>query len=139
VERIIAKPVEAVKEISTAPIDLTMENILKNWPRVVERIRTPSLRNSLKNGKPVSLDGAELTLQFATNFHKDKVFESATNRAKKVHGVKAAFLVKALDMKSVVADEYEPARERAPDPTPPAEDSSAVDEALEIFGGQVME
>lgn len=146
VERIIAKPVEAVKEISTAPIDLTMENILKNWPRVVERIRTPSLRNSLKNGKPVSLDGAELTLQFATNFHKDKVFESAHRIELEgimeeifKHGVKAAFLVKALDMKSVVADEYEPARERAPDPTPPAEDSSAVDEALEIFGGQVME
>ena len=140
------KLVERIKEVSTAPIDLTMENILKNWPRVVERIRTPSLRNSLKNGKPVSLDGAELTLQFATNFHKDKVFESAHRIELEgvmeeifKHGVKAAFLVKAVEMKSVVADEYEPVRERAPDPTPPAEDSSAVDEALEIFGGQVME
>lgn len=146
VERPIAKPVEAIKEVSNAPIDLNMENILKNWPRVVERIKTPSLRNSLKNGKPVSLEGAELTLQFATNFHKDKVFESAHRIELEgvmeeifKHGVKAAFLVKAVEMRSVVANEYEPVRERAPDPTPPAEDSSAVDEALEIFGGQVME
>lgn len=151
VERVVEKSVEKsvekpVKEVSTAPIDLNMENILKNWPRVVERIKTPSLRNSLKNGRPVSLDGAELTLQFATNFHKDKVFESAHRIELEgvmeeifKHGVKAAFLVKALEMKSVVADTYEPVRDRAPDPTPPAEDSSAVDEALEIFGGQVME
>ncbi len=127
-----------VENVPNVPIDLTMANILQNWPRVVERIKTPSLRNSLKNGKPVSLDGAELTLQFATNFHKDKVFESGHRVELEgviqeifKHAVKVTALVKTVEIKSVVEDEVEV--------QPVIADSSSVEDALEMFGGKVVE
>jgi len=130
VER-VHKPIQQVEVNENVPIDLNLENIVKNWPRVIERIKTPSLRNSLKNGKPMAVDGTELTLQFSTNFHKDKVFESAHRGELESiigeifkHPIKVAAIVKTVDIKSVV-DDVKPA--------------DAVDEALEIFGGQIVE
>lgn len=140
-----AQPIVKVAEADNVAIDLSLENILKHWPRVVERIKTPSLRNSLKNGKPVSLDGAELTLQFATNFHKDKVFESAHRVELEgvmqeifKHGVKATALVKMVEIKSAVEDEYRPPVAEKVE-APVVVDSSSVNDALEMFGGQVVE
>ena len=144
VERVAEKQQPVAKEaVAVGPIDLNMQNITKNWPRVVERIKTPSLRNSLKNGKPLELDGAELTLLFATNFHRDKVFESAHRVELEGvmeeifgHGVKVKTLVKAVEIKAVVEDAPQSVSEAE---VPVMADSSAVNEALEIFGGQVME
>ncbi|MBI5754371.1 DNA polymerase III subunit gamma/tau [Candidatus Peregrinibacteria bacterium] len=116
-------------------MNLSLENIQKNWPRVVERIKNPALKNSLKNAKPLELDGVNLVLQFSTIFHKDKVMEPAhrvelENVIKELfdQAVKIMSVVKALEIKAVIEDEPQDDN-----------DKNVVDEALEIFGGQVVE
>ncbi len=112
-------------------VDLNLESISQNWPRVVERIKTPVLRMSLKNGRPMKLEGVELTLEFSTNFHKDKVAEH-DNRVELEstidetfgHPIKIIPTVKAIEIKSVVSDQ--------------SGNSSVIDEALEIFGGEII-
>lgn len=126
----ISKEAEPL-ETATEAIDLNLESISLNWPRIVERIKTPVLRMSLKNGKPVRLEGVELTLEFSTNFHRDKVSEH-DNRVELEqtisetfgHPLKIVSTVQAIEIKSVVNDQ-------------PRNDS-AVNEALEIFGGEVI-
>ncbi|MEK7086088.1 MAG: DNA polymerase III subunit gamma/tau, partial [Patescibacteria group bacterium] len=38
-------------------LEFTMESLQKNWPRVIERIKSPSLRISMKDAVPIKLDG----------------------------------------------------------------------------------
>lgn len=109
------------KAIDTGAIMFNLASIKDNWPRITERIKIPSLKQSLKGAVPVKLEGNDLTIQFNTNFHKDKVmehdhrveFEAVINE---VTGkpVKILVVVKELEIKSV------------------------VDEALGIFGGEVI-
>lgn len=119
---------------NTAVLDFNLENIQKNWPRVLERVKTPSLKNSLKNAKVFGLEASNLTLQFSTTFHKDKVMEPAHRVELEaiIQGlfgqmIKVVSVVKMVEMKSVVEEEAVSSGM-----------GSSVDEALEIFGGEVM-
>lgn len=101
---------------------LTLESVKEKWPRVVERVKTPALRMSLKNAVPVALELPNLTLEFATKFHKDKVMEHdhRVELEEILHemfqnSLKIAAQVKELEIKPV------------------------VDEALEIFGGELVD
>ncbi|HBB02606.1 MAG: polymerase III subunit gamma and tau, DNA polymerase III subunit gamma/tau protein [Candidatus Peregrinibacteria bacterium GW2011_GWF2_38_29] len=58
------------------PIDVTMQNIISTWPRVIERIKTPMLRQGVKNSQPSDLQGDTLTLEFKTTFYLEKVSET---------------------------------------------------------------
>jgi DNA polymerase-3 subunit gamma/tau len=58
------------------PIDVTMQNIISTWPRVIERIKTPMLRQGVKNSQPSDLNGDTLTLEFKTTFYLEKVSET---------------------------------------------------------------
>ncbi len=125
---------------STEILDFNLESIQKNWPRVLERVKTPSLKNSLKNAKVMSLEESNLTLQFSTIFHKEKVMEPThrvelENIVQKLFGkmIKVVSVVKMVEMKAVIEEEI--AQEKPVLPN----DNANVDEALEIFGGQVVE
>lgn len=139
-----------VKEVEVSPsgeksprgevVELSLDLLREKWPRITERIKSPSLRMSLKGAQPAKIEGPNLTLQFNTNFHKDKTMEH-DNR---VHlesvikelfgnGVKVSAVVKAIEIKPVMEEDKVEAQ--------PEESVSAgdVDAALEIFGGMVME
>lgn len=131
VERPVEKPDEGREHKSIITFDL---NSLKdNWPRITERVKSPALRMSLKNVIPVKLERNDLTLQFNTSFHKDKVNEH-DNRVelesiiKDVTGnpVKILSIVKAIEIKPVVEEVAE-------------KGADVVDEALSIFGGEVVD
>lgn len=125
-------------ELKEEKFSLSLENILKIWPRIMERVKTPSLKNSLKNAKPFALEETNLVLQFSTIFHKDKVMEAIHRvELEKVindffdHPIRISALLKAIEIRAVIEDEPKKVEvEKAVD---------SVDEALEIFGGQVVE
>ena len=57
---------------------LTQEELKKEWPRIVERIKTPKLRISLKDVRAFMVEGHVVTLSFTAKFHQDGVMESAS-------------------------------------------------------------
>jgi len=109
--------------------DFSLEKIIEGWPRIVERAKAPALRMSVKNASPFKLEGSDLTLAFASTFHKDKVMEHdyRTELEEIIatvfgHGVKILSVIKDIEIKSVVEKNDE-----------------ALDEALEIFGGEIVD
>jgi len=127
-EEVHAKPVETpAKTVDTD--EFTLEKIVEGWPRIVERAKAPALRMSVKNASPFKLDGSDLTLAFASTFHKDKVMEHDYRiELEEIiasifgHGVKILSVIKDIEIKSVVE-----------------ESDSSLDTALEIFGGEVVD
>lgn len=109
--------------------DFSLEKIVEGWPRIVERAKAPALRMSVKNAAPFKLEGSDLTLAFASTFHKDKVMEhdyrvelEGIIASVFGHGVKILSVIKDIEIKSVVE-----------------ESDNSVDDALEIFGGEVID
>ena len=148
VEEAAAEPVVITNE--PAPnMEMSIAEFKNNWPRVTERITTPSLRMSLKTAVPSKLAGVDLTLQFGTNFHKDKIMENE-NRVeveqvlKEVfkHGFKIHAEVKPLEMKAVVHEDPAPPPPMPPEmaqSSAPAPAQTSVDAALDIFGGELVD
>ena len=117
------------------PLDISY--LTENWPRITERIKSPPLRLSLKNAVPVNVSGNLITLQFNNFFHKDKVMEhdhrvELEDVIKEVTGkaVKVESIVKELEIKSVVHEDEQKdvIQER----------NNIVDDALDVFGGEVV-
>ncbi|MCK9185887.1 DNA polymerase III subunit gamma/tau [Candidatus Gracilibacteria bacterium] len=109
--------------------DFTIEKIIEGWPRIVERTKAPALRMSVKNASPFRLDGSDLTLAFSSTFHKDKVMEHDYRvELEEIitsvfgHGIRILSVIKDIEIKSVVDEK-----------------DNSVDEALEIFGGEVVD
>ncbi|MEK7126913.1 MAG: DNA polymerase III subunit gamma/tau [Patescibacteria group bacterium] len=106
-------------------LSLTIESLMENWPRVLERIKTAPLRMSLMSGKPLKVDGIDVVVEFNTIFHKDKVMEHG-NRTELEETitrlfnspVKVSAAVKAIELKPVVEEQ-----------------SDDIEKVLEIFGG----
>jgi len=117
---------------------LTIAYLKEKWPRITERVKTPSLKTSLRFSEPILVEGINVTLQFSSKFHKDKVMEH-DSRAEIETIIKELFKspvkvltsMKELDIKSVVEDL--PSEQE----NPPSNDME--DQALEIFGGEIVE
>jgi DNA polymerase-3 subunit gamma/tau len=118
-----AEDAKSVEDLSS--LSLTIESLMENWPRVVERIKTAPLRMSLMSGKPLKVEGINVVVEFNTIFHKDKVMEH-NNRTELEETitrlfnspVKVSAAVKAIELKPVVEEQ-----------------SDDIEKVLEIFGG----
>jgi len=138
-----AKKIEKIKQKkedteNEPPLPLTIAYLKEKWPRITERVKRPSLKMSLRSSEPVLVEGINVTLQFTTKFHKDKVMEH-DNRTELEEIIKEIFnspvkvstTVKELEIKSVVEDGGS---------TNGATDGENIeDQALEIFGGEIVE
>lgn len=139
-EKVVVEPAAKPEITSNAPIDLKLEEVVAQWPRVMERIKHPSLRMSIRNAKPVALEDVLLTLQFSSNFHEVKVMDH-DNRIELEgildeicgHPFKLKSEVKELELKSLVEEDIaeEPPMEATPD-------HSSAEKALDIFGGEFV-
>lgn len=49
--------------------------VKKQWPRIMEHIKSPIARRSLQQGVPLEVDGKALLLAFSSQFHLDKMME----------------------------------------------------------------
>ncbi len=128
----VQSPNEKAEEKLEEKIDLTLESLKERWPRVVERIKTPALKMSLKNGVPLNVDNQQVYIAFDTAFHSEKIMESGhrielENVMKDFFGIgiKVVAKVKDLDLKPVVEERKDP-------------DKDDVDKALNIFGGELV-
>jgi DNA polymerase III subunit gamma/tau len=98
------RPIENAVEMNTA-------NLKEQWPRIIERIKTPALKRSLGTASPIKAENFEIYLEFKSAFHKDKTMES-DNRveleqvAKNFFGteIKIIASVGDFDIKPVVDD-----------------------------------
>lgn len=136
-------PVSAPSSIGEGEVEVDIEKVKKNWPRVLERIKAPSLRMSLRTASPSMIRDVNLVLELATEFHRDKIMEhdhrveveSILNELLG-HGFKIETVLKPLEMKPTIDEE-----ENTPKVSPPqvvSAPSASVNEVLEIFGGEVV-
>lgn len=72
-----AKTAAAPDESSCEFIELNMENILNRWPRIMEHLKTPTLKQGVKNSAPQTLKADILTLEFKSKFYMDEVMTTA--------------------------------------------------------------
>lgn len=120
---------------------LSLENIKKNFPRILEHIKIPSVKRSFMTGTISKVEGQEIVINFKTRFHLEKV-EGLRNKDEvekaftEVFGkpVKITCELTKVDFEPVVAEEvFEPKpEEEKPNP-------NLTKKALEIFGGDLME
>ncbi len=130
---------ESKKEETDEDVPLTISHLKDKWPRITERVKKPSLKMSVKNAIPAIVDDFKITLQFNTKFHRDKVIEhdnriELEDLIKVVFGkpVKITGIVKELELKSVVEEKPNVAE-------PEISEDDLTDQALEIFGGELVE
>jgi len=140
------KVVEAKEETVINQGELTLDSVIDNWPRILERIKAPSLKMSAKNALPVKINGSELTLQFGSNFHKDKVMEHDYRvELEKIieevtgSGAKILSIVKALEIKPVMEEEMAPSPSSPPESQDSGKSADQLNAALNIFGGEVKD
>ncbi len=79
VREVVIEKVEA-EVVSTSNSELTLEEIKKNWQRILENIETPFIRMSFSDGEPVKLDGDDLHMTFKSSTLMEKVL-STKNQA----------------------------------------------------------
>ncbi len=114
-------PEESTTEESTsAPIELSLESVKEHFPRILESIATPSVRQSFKTGIVNRIEEGVVHVEFQSKFHLEKV-EATGNKSEietafeKVFGTKVKISGELMSM-----DEL-------------------VDKAVEIFGGEVVD
>ncbi|MBU1445749.1 DNA polymerase III subunit gamma/tau [Patescibacteria group bacterium] len=126
-------------------IALTISYVKENWARVIELIKTPFVRLSLKEGKPISLENGILKIGFASNFHKEKVeateakfeIENAFNEI--FEGpIHLEFEVNQVALEPSQEYDAAPQAEQT-DQQEDAADSDLINHALELFGGEFVE
>jgi DNA polymerase III subunit gamma/tau len=125
---------------------ISLKTLQDAWPRITERIKTPSLRMSLKGASPIEIDGHDVTILFNTNFHRDKLMEhdNRVELEKVVNEVvnfpaKISAIVKEIEIKPVIEEEEVPMPTEAPPSNEVDSNAKAntVAAALDIFGGEV--
>jgi DNA polymerase-3 subunit gamma/tau len=133
---------EQERTVPKEKIPLTISYVKENWPRVLELIKTPFVRMSLKEGKPVMLENGEVTVEFISNFHKEKIDSNEIKiEIEKALGevfegaAKIKYRVRKVDL-SPSKHEEQPQTEPKP---APASSSDITDEALSVFGGELID
>jgi DNA polymerase III subunit gamma/tau len=121
---------KAVKESaplqSEEKIPLTISHLKENWPRVLEQIAVPAVKRSALEGSPAKVEGHDVTLEFTSKFHLEKVLNQEarvdTEKAfEKVFGEKVKVLGNLKDVELS------------------SKSSDIASDAVEIFGGELIE
>jgi DNA polymerase-3 subunit gamma/tau len=130
-QEVIKEKKEPDPEQSVSPEELQIEQIKKDWQRVLEAIDTPFIKMSLTDGEPVRYESGILTISFKSSAFMEKV-NSGANQAvvqqafEKVFGSKLSL---NLEVKKV---ELTPLTKKSEEATP--KKPSAVEMAAEVFG-----
>ena len=135
-EAVLSQPAETKKQekvISTdeTPGELQIEQIRKDWQRVLETIETPFIKMSLRDGEPIRYQSGILTIAFRSSAFMEKV-NSAANQAviqKAFEKIFGKSLSLNLELKKIelspLTKKTDGIAERKP---------SAVEMAAEVFG-----
>ncbi|MDP2624831.1 MAG: DNA polymerase III subunit gamma/tau [Candidatus Peregrinibacteria bacterium] len=117
-------PVESAVTSATTPaeggLNLDLESVKANLPRVLEKIATPSVRQSFKTGIIQHAKDGKLAVEFQSKFHLEKVNTTA-NRSE----IEKAFRL-VFQGNTKLAFKM-------------ADTNKLVDATLDIFGGELIE
>jgi DNA polymerase III subunit gamma/tau len=72
-------PREQITEIQNAPIQdqqVSFDEVKDKWVKFLNHIKSPVVKRSLQQTKPINLTGANLTLAFSNHFHKEKLLQT---------------------------------------------------------------
>ncbi len=82
-EKVVVEPtpepkaaVEAAPQKNEVALEAKLVDFVKNWTQIGERIHNPVIRRSLMMAEPTKLAGNRLTITFADNFNKEKLFSA---------------------------------------------------------------
>ena len=108
------------EETAEVTLDLTLENIKSHFPRILENITTPSIRQSFKTGIVNRIENEVVYVDFQSKFHLEKI-DSTANKAE----IEAAF-------QKIFGDQIKIENKLM-------SMDKLVDTAVEIFGGEVID
>lgn len=120
--------------------DDVLGTVTAQWDRVLQMLRERrhvDVQAFLREGKPVSLHGSVLTIEFPQDrrFHHDSL-DTETNRGI-VEAVLKQLLGRDVKVKTALAGEQH-TPEPTGDPTEHPAEHPAVKEALRVFGGKIV-
>lgn len=134
---------------------ITHDELKKEWPRIIERIKTPKLRISLKDVRGFTVEGHVVTLAFTAKFHQDGVMESASRaELEKIieetlgASVKLESKLERVELHSPIEHKKESLSSDSPDYGTDVSESAAgnlpsgldfADDVAAMFGGEVVE
>ena len=129
---------------SSEAIALTIDQVKENWPRITERVNVPAARRSLVDVNITKIEGHEVTLEFSSNFHRNKVMEH-DNRVvieqifKELfhQDVKIISIIRDIKLDSTVTTKAEDRPHEGLADAPKNADNLA-DQALDVFGGEFV-
>lgn len=52
---------------------VSLQEITKHWPAIVDKAKPASVKMSLKNGRPTKVEGMNIVVAFSSKFHRDRV------------------------------------------------------------------
>ena len=135
----LKKPISEQEVVSNEDkIPLTISHVKENWPRVIERVKTPFVKQSLKEGMPILVENSEIVIEFKSNFHKDKV-DSAEIKQEIENVIREIFDEPAKINYSVRKVELSPNGSATPETALNQPASDLAKKALEMFGGELVE
>lgn len=121
-----------------ASVELNLKNIETCWPRVLELLKTPSLKQSVRNVKGFRLTENSLELQFLSKFYLEKMSQSSLRSElesafEKITGknIKITGVVQELQLESVAS--------RSSAASNIVDVSDIANSASEIFGAEIVE
>jgi DNA polymerase-3 subunit gamma/tau len=123
---------EQEREVPREKIPLTISYVKENWPRVLELIKTPFVKMSLKEAKPVNVEKGEVLIEFTSNFHKEKI-DSTEKITEIEEALNKIFAEPAKIVYSLRKVNLSP-RKEVDEPS-----GDLAEQALEMFGGELVE
>lgn len=163
-----------IAEISEAPqnkeiLECSLKDVEEIWPKLIKKIKTPTLRMSFKSGGPRQIIGRNLEVVFSSNFHQEKV--NTSENLKELENLLLEEFQFSLKVEPVVDPSFKPKFLSSNQIRPEASEDSAfqnsapatnqnfgqitnpnensvpkaqkkpedVDEVLDIFGGEVLD
>jgi DNA polymerase III subunit gamma/tau len=111
---------EPIKVSTSDPLDLSLEALKQQFPRVVESISTPSIRQSFKTGVIQSANKGVVLMDFQSKFHLEKVDTAASKG--EVEGALEKVFGQRIKLECRITDV-----------------NQVVDATLDIFGGELVE
>lgn len=137
---VAAKPTPPTQQESEKVLTgraITHDELKKEWPRIIERIKTPKLRISLKDVRGFTVEGHVITLAFTAKFHQDGVMEGASRaELEKIieetlgASVKIESKLERVELHSPIEHHKEEATSSEPD---------FADDVAAMFGGEVVD
>lgn len=130
-------------EIKDPDSPLSIEEVQSAWEKILETVANPIAKTSLRQAKPLRVEGAAVVVGFANRFHVEKISEGEN----KIATEKAIYEVLGHELKVLMEVVAAPENfEKAENPTknpenganPPEKGNNIGDAVMDMFEGEIV-